>query len=169
MKVLLATFMLLVVAGLLAAPGSAVAAQTRDLPPGLQIPDAARPGPDFDVDRATDAYLNLLTPEQRAQSDAYFEGGYWLQLWGLLYGLVVAAVLLWGGISRRMRDLADAGSAAAVGVHLDLRAVVRAGRFRAEPAVVDLCRLRARTPVRPGHADLRRLVRRCAEGARWSA
>jgi hypothetical protein len=25
----------------------------RDLPPGLQIPDAARPGPTFDVDKAT--------------------------------------------------------------------------------------------------------------------
>jgi STE24 endopeptidase len=79
---------------------------SRDLPPGLQIPDAARPGPNFDVDRATDAYLNLLSPEQRAQSDAYFEGGYWLQLWGFLYGLVVAGILLWGGISRRLRDIA---------------------------------------------------------------
>ncbi len=56
----------------------------RDLPAGLVIPDAARPGPNFDVDRATEAYLNLLSPQQRASSDAYFEGGYWLQLWGLL-------------------------------------------------------------------------------------
>jgi STE24 endopeptidase len=78
----------------------------RDLPPGLQIPDAARPGPNFNVDGATDAYLSLLSPEQRAQSDAYFEGGYWLQLWGLVYGLVVAGILLWGGISRRLRDIA---------------------------------------------------------------
>jgi STE24 endopeptidase len=84
---------------------------SRDLPPGLQIPDAARPGPNFDVDRATEAYLNLLTPEQRALSDAYFEGGYWLQLWGLLYGLGVAALLLWSGISVRMRNLARRVSA----------------------------------------------------------
>src|SRR4249920_1820912 len=76
----------------------------RDLPPGLQIPDAARPGPNFDVDKATDAYLNLLSPEQRAKSDAYFEGGYWLQLWGFLYGLGVAAVMLASGLSRGMRD-----------------------------------------------------------------
>lgn len=78
----------------------------RDLPPGLQIPDAARPGPAFDVDKATEAYLNLLTPEQRQKSDAYFEGGYWLQLWQLLYGLAVAGLLLFSGISTRMRNLA---------------------------------------------------------------
>ncbi|HEY6984518.1 MAG TPA: M48 family metallopeptidase [Rhodanobacteraceae bacterium] len=77
----------------------------RDLPPGLQIPDAAKPGPNFDVDKATEAYLNLLSPEQRQLSDAYFEGGYWLQLWGFLYGIGVAAVLLYTGLSRRMRDI----------------------------------------------------------------
>jgi STE24 endopeptidase len=77
----------------------------RDLPPGLNIPDAARPGPGFDVDRATEAYLNLLSPEQRQLSDAYFEGGYWLQLWNFLYGVGIAAVLLYTGLSRRMRDI----------------------------------------------------------------
>jgi Zn-dependent protease with chaperone function len=79
---------------------------TRDLPPGLQIPDAARPGPNFDVDRATESYLNLLSPEQRKLSDDYFEGGYWLQLWAFIYGLGTAAFLLWSGISRRLRELA---------------------------------------------------------------
>lgn len=83
----------------------------RDLPPGLQIPDAARPGPNFDVDRATDAYLSLLTPAQRVSSDAYFEGGYWLQLWGLLYGFAVAAIFLCSGLSRRLRDFARRRSA----------------------------------------------------------
>ena len=77
----------------------------RDLPPGLQIPDAARPGPNFDADRATQAYLDILSPEQRKLSDAYFEGGYWLQLWGLLYGLVVAAIFLCTGLSQRLRDI----------------------------------------------------------------
>ncbi len=85
----------------------ASAPNARDLPPGLQIPDAARPGPAFDVERATDAYVNLLSPDQRASSDAYFEGGYWLQLWGLLYGLGVAAILLRGGLSVRLRDIAE--------------------------------------------------------------
>ncbi len=91
-----------------AAPTGAVAPKslTRELPPGLHVPDAARPGPDFDAARATDAYIALLTPEQRAKSDAYFEGGYWLQLWGLLYGLVVAWLLIASGAARWMRDRA---------------------------------------------------------------
>ncbi len=92
-------------------PGNADAATakslTRELPPGLHVPDAARPGPDFDAARATDAYIALLTPEQRAKSDAYFEGGYWLQFWGLLYGLVVAWLLLASGAARWMRDRAQ--------------------------------------------------------------
>ncbi|HSN21505.1 MAG TPA: M48 family metallopeptidase [Usitatibacter sp.] len=86
-----------------AAPAAPIAAE---LPPGLQVPAAAQPGPGFDPDKATAAYLAMLTPEQRARSDAYFEGGYWLQLWDWLYALGVAAVLLLGGISRRMRDFA---------------------------------------------------------------
>jgi STE24 endopeptidase len=89
--------------------GSACAdtAIVRDLPPGLHVPANAQPGPGFDVDRATEAWLGLLSPEQRARSDAYFEGGYSLKLWSLLYGLGAMAILLWTGFSRRMRDLAE--------------------------------------------------------------
>ncbi|HTA64381.1 MAG TPA: M48 family metallopeptidase [Xanthomonadaceae bacterium] len=90
-------------AGAQAANGSPIA---RDFPPGLQIPDAARPGPHFDADKATEAYLDLLSPEQRKLSDDYFEGGYWLQLWDFLVGVAIAAFLLFSGISVRMRDLA---------------------------------------------------------------
>ncbi len=107
----LAVLVGLLLASLLHAAAPVAPSLERDLPPGLQIPDAARPGPHFDVDKATQAYLDLLSPEQRKQSDAYFEGGYWLQLWGLLYGLAVAALLLWGGISVRLRDLARRVSA----------------------------------------------------------
>lgn len=56
---------------------------------------------------ATEAYLARLTPEQRAKSDAYFEGGYWLTLWDFLYGLGVAAILLGMGLSARMRNFAE--------------------------------------------------------------
>jgi STE24 endopeptidase len=60
----------------------------------------------FDPVAATEAYLAKVSPEQRARSDAYFEGGYWLQLWGFLYGAGVAILLLATRLSARMRDLA---------------------------------------------------------------
>jgi len=79
----------------------------RDLPPGLQVPDAAKPQPGFDVDRATEAWLALLSPEQRQLSDTYFEGRYWLQFWELVYSVGVLALLLFAGWSKRMRELAE--------------------------------------------------------------
>ena len=82
-----------------AAPGAC------ELPPGLIVPDASQPGPGFDVDKATESYIALLSPEQRAQSDAYFEGGYWLQLWGFLYGLLVCVVFITTGLSQKLRDI----------------------------------------------------------------
>ena len=82
-------------------------AQTRELPPGLIVPEAAKPGPNFDAERATEAYIHVLSDAQRKQSDDYYEGGYWLTLWDLVYGLGVAALLLFTGWSRRMRELAQ--------------------------------------------------------------
>ena len=61
----------------------------------------------FDVEGATNEYLSRLTPEEKERSDSYFEGGYWLQLWGILYTLGVAWLLLGSGFSARMRDLAE--------------------------------------------------------------
>jgi STE24 endopeptidase len=60
----------------------------------------------FDPVAATEAYLAKVPAEQRARSDAYFEGGYWLQLWTFLYGAAVALLLLVTRLSARMRDLA---------------------------------------------------------------
>ncbi len=70
----------------------------------LQVPEGAQAGRGFDVDRATRAYLDLLTPEQRQRSDAYFEGGYWISLWDVLYGLAIAALLLFGRVASWLRD-----------------------------------------------------------------
>lgn len=75
-----------------------------DLPPGLLVPVAAQPGPDFDVDKATQAYLGLLTPQQRERSDRYFEGGYWIQLWQTLWTVGACLLLLATGVSRRIAD-----------------------------------------------------------------
>ena len=73
----------------------------------LEIPDGAKAGPGFDVEEATGAYINLLSEEDRARSDAYMEGGYWLQMWGFLYGLGVAWLLLGTRLSAWMRDRSE--------------------------------------------------------------
>lgn len=78
-----------------------------DFPPGVKVPQAAMPGPDFNVEQATQAYLALLTPEQRARSDAYFEGRNWLRLWEFLYGLVVLLGILSLRWSARLREWAE--------------------------------------------------------------
>lgn len=72
----------------------------------LTIPSGAAAGPNFDVERATQAWIETLSPEKRAKSDAYFEGGYWLLLWDFLYGLAVAWIFLGLRLSARMRDFA---------------------------------------------------------------
>ena len=59
----------------------------------------------FDVEAATMAYLNKLKPEERLASDSYFEGGYWLILSDLLYGLLIAWALLHFRLSTKMRDI----------------------------------------------------------------
>jgi STE24 endopeptidase len=69
-------------------------------------PSATSPAP-FDPEAATEAYLATVPPDKRARSDAYFEGGYWLQLWGFLLTLGVAWLLLGTRLSARMRDLAE--------------------------------------------------------------
>jgi Zn-dependent protease with chaperone function len=61
----------------------------------------------FDVKAAVDAYLARVPADQRARSDAYFEGGYWLQLWDFLSTAVVMWVLLHFRWSARMRDVAE--------------------------------------------------------------
>jgi STE24 endopeptidase len=72
----------------------------------LPLLAAAEAAP-FDPHAATDAYLATVAGESRARSDAYFEGGYWLQLWDFLLLVAVNLGLLATGLSRRMRDLAE--------------------------------------------------------------
>jgi STE24 endopeptidase len=63
--------------------------------------------PRFDAAAATRAYLAKVSGAARARSDAYFEGGYWLQLLDLVYGLVFAALMLGLKLSDRLRDWAE--------------------------------------------------------------
>jgi STE24 endopeptidase len=62
--------------------------------------------PNSEIDAATRAYLDRLSPEEKARSDAYFEGGYWLALVSFVYSLGVAWVFLGTGLSRKLRDFA---------------------------------------------------------------
>jgi STE24 endopeptidase len=55
----------------------------------------------FDVEAATRAYLTMVQGAARARSDAYFEGDYWLLLWGTLLTLAVNWALLRFGWSAR--------------------------------------------------------------------
>lgn len=47
-----------------------------------------------DPTQATQAYLERLPPAAQERSNAYFVGGYWLQLWNLLLGLAISLWLL---------------------------------------------------------------------------
>src|ERR1035441_4524231 len=74
--------------------------------PSTAIP-ANQVGPAFNIRAAVDTYLAKMPPAQRASSDAYFEGGYWLQLWDFLLTVIVMWLLLRFRWSARMRDLAE--------------------------------------------------------------
>ncbi len=76
------------------------------MPSVIVVPEAARASDHFDVTAATDAYLQQIPPAASDRSDAYFEGGYWLQLWDFLFGAAMALLLLNWRWSARMRDLA---------------------------------------------------------------
>ena len=67
-------------------------------------PGSAQP---FDVKAAVDDYLARIPADKRTRSDAYFEGGYWLQLWDFLSVGVVMWILLRFRWSAWMRDVAE--------------------------------------------------------------
>src|SRR5689334_21027419 len=55
---------------------------------------------------ATRAWLDTIPLDEKARSDAYFEGGYWLILWNFLVTAAIALLLLTTRLSARIRDLA---------------------------------------------------------------
>ncbi len=64
-------------------------------------------GPNMDPAAATRAYLATIPPEAKANSDAYFEGGYWLLLWNAMFGVGLGILLLATGWSAGWRDRAE--------------------------------------------------------------
>jgi STE24 endopeptidase len=61
----------------------------------------------LDIKAAVDAYLAKMPPDQRARSDSYFEGGYWLILWDFLAAAFVLWLMLRFRWSAKMRNLAE--------------------------------------------------------------
>jgi len=101
---LAAVLLALVVAGMT----SLGAAWAVDEPPPVpQAASSTASATPFDPDAATEAYLAELSPEARARSDAYFEGGYWLLLWDFLAAAIVAWLFLGTRLSTGMRDRAE--------------------------------------------------------------
>ncbi|HVT60433.1 MAG TPA: M48 family metallopeptidase [Thermoanaerobaculia bacterium] len=101
--------LLLALSGIAAAPAAAGAPVPGGAPPprAAAAPAPAPAARAFDAEAATRAYLASIPAAKRSRSDAYFEGGYCLQLWGLLYWLGMLWLLLASGLSARMRDLAE--------------------------------------------------------------
>jgi STE24 endopeptidase len=85
---------------------SPLLAQIAQTTPGASPPETSRDAAAAGIDpaKATSAYLAKVDPEARSRSDAYFEGGYWLQLWDFLLAVTIAWLLLSSRISRRLRD-----------------------------------------------------------------
>src|SRR6266481_5021819 len=75
--------------------------------PTLPVADRHAAAESLDIRAAVDAYLAKMPPAERARSNAYFEGGYWLLLWDFLSTVVVMWLLLRFRWSMRMRDLAE--------------------------------------------------------------
>lgn len=60
----------------------------------------------FDPEVATQKYLDTQTPDQKGKSDSYFEGGYWLMLWNMLFEVFVAWIFLSMGLSQWIKRIA---------------------------------------------------------------
>jgi len=61
----------------------------------------------FDVEKASRAYIDTLSGEALEKSNSYYEGGYWLILWGAVVAVLVDFLILQSRLSARFRDWAE--------------------------------------------------------------
>jgi STE24 endopeptidase len=115
MRIRLLTILAVLIFGLYAAPSGAQSQAPVQIGPRAAPTTRVQVAPlppigagNFDAEKATAAYLSRISAADRARSDAYFEGGYVLQVVDLLYALVLAGLLLWPGLSAAMRGGAAA-------------------------------------------------------------
>ena len=97
--------LLLAICVAFAIPARAQEASPTPAPTVVPVPPAAVNV--TDPAAATRAWLETVPADQRAKSDAYFEGGYWLILWNFLVGAAISLLLLGTRISARLRDFAE--------------------------------------------------------------
>ncbi len=88
-------YLYLVFAIVLAAPGKA------------QNPKDSTIRHTFDPYAATQQYIDQVSPAAREKSDAYFEGGYWLLLWDMVYAILIAFVFIVSGLSAKVKKITD--------------------------------------------------------------
>jgi STE24 endopeptidase len=99
--------LLFFLAGVLAAKAANARPQSSSNTQTSNAAVAGQVAPTFDVNAAVETYLAKMPPAERARSNGYFEGGYWLQLWDFLSTVVVMWLLLHFRLSARMRDFAE--------------------------------------------------------------
>ncbi|MGB5132172.1 MAG: M48 family metallopeptidase, partial [Steroidobacteraceae bacterium] len=59
------------------------------------------------MSKATDAYIATVPTADRAKSDAYFEGGYWISGWTVAITVAICWILLRTRFSARLRDFSE--------------------------------------------------------------
>ena len=96
---------LLAIALAFSAPTHAQENSPAPVPTPVAVPAAAVTV--TDPAAATRAWLETVPADERAKSDAYFEGGYWLILWNFLVSAAISLLLLGTRISARLRDFAE--------------------------------------------------------------
>lgn len=80
---------------------NAAARATAEIAP---VADAWRAALPRDPVAATAAYMARISPAAKARSDAYFEGGYWLQALSFITTLLSCWAILASGMLARLRD-----------------------------------------------------------------
>jgi STE24 endopeptidase len=84
---------------------AAISAPVEEGSPGLTTATASTTL--ADPAAATKAWLETVPPNEKARSDAYFEGGYWLILWNFLLSVAISILFLGSRISAQLRDSSE--------------------------------------------------------------
>ena len=120
----------------------------------------------IDPEAATEAYLASVSDADRERSDAYFEGGYWLQLIGFVYGLGVAWILLASRLSARNARLGRKTTRAGFSRQHSLSPAIFCRQLRDQLSALVLSGVRPRAPIRPRDTNIRSVDARSARRPR---